>query len=56
MPEVSKERMDDIERIVADLLTVYGPDGHVDGYQEISLFIKSILEGTEEEFKKKYLW
>lgn len=43
-----------IENIIAHVLLIDGPDGHIDGYEEITDFIIALMNGVGEEWFKEY--
>lgn len=51
---MDKNEKQKIDNIICDILINDGPDGHCDGSEVITDFIESILDGTSEEWVKKY--
>ncbi len=45
------EKIDDI---VCEIMTYYGPDGHIDGHKYITAFIEALLIGKGEYWVKEY--
>jgi hypothetical protein len=48
---MTKQEIDDI---VCQIMTIDGPDGHVDGHNVITGFIVALQEGNENKWKAKY--
>ncbi len=48
------ENIEWIKEQVANILRFDGPDGHIDGYEEIADFIKALLEGNGKEWVELY--
>ena len=45
---------EEIDNVVCKIMTIDGPDRHVDGHDVITDFIVALLEGREYDWKKKY--
>jgi hypothetical protein len=48
LDELAAPDREEIRKAVCDLLHEYGPDGHVDGNEEITDYIVSLLQWTKE--------
>ena len=46
---------EEIDNVVCEILVQDGPDGHCDGHEVITAFIKALLNDDGPEWVKKYL-
>ena len=43
-----------IDSIISHILLIDGPDGHIDGHEEITDFIMALMNGVGNEWFKEY--